>query len=212
MVLIVRHTTSIIKNIFRYFRYWGKFLVHLVAFASAHFWRDPPYTRSVLQVASNLMDNTLEDDEFISQYQMLGLSVSLSRLLGIQSVSTGAFTADTWNAVYWPDENMRPDKRTLAINNLLNNSNSRIRNLLRSQAAGTDNGLLTGLTDADAPDFNTISDKIRQAKNAIQWNGDSYIPRAITIKQLNMTFLREEGTIGTMRIWVTKSEANLTSR
>ena len=110
-----------------------------------------------------------------------------------------------WKNVFWDDETYRPDK----IANLLNEiykkllTESAKQKLIRFQGLEVNDLSKTGYSEGE------MMKTVREAQDTVEWDGDKFVPKTITLSRINLGKLRNKNFFQDRKIRVSYITAML---
>jgi len=110
-----------------------------------------------------------------------------------------------WKSVFWDDEPYRPDNIADVLNDIYKTLPTEIskQKLIRFQALEENEFITTGFSKEEMIKI------IREAQNTVEWGGENFIPKTITLSTINLGKLRNKNFFQERKIRVSYITAML---
>lgn len=110
-----------------------------------------------------------------------------------------------WKSVFWDDETYRPDKIANVLNDIYNKLDKDFskQKLIRLKALEVNELSSTGISEEE------LVKVIREAQDTVEWDGDKFVPKTITLSRINLGRLRNRNFFQDRKIRVSYTTAML---
>lgn len=180
--------------------------------------------RLLTETTINILIDTLEDMDVVSSISELEIYNKLKEILISGTINEQS--PETWKSVLWNDENYRPDKIADTLNRIFkkldNETQRNMSELYQNYDIVQNEGVasfreLISTTSSVKTDFFrhgcTSTDDLekfyQESKNHVEWDGDQFLPKSLTLSKINSTQLRDKQSLQDCSVRVRFSTAVL---
>ena len=196
------------------------------------FLNDNDTMKMLAEMATNIRRETFEDNEIGSPDTEIQIYKSLKDFL-ITSMTTITEQSDKrWDSVFWHNENYRPDKTTIILNEIINkvvtDKPLEFDDSFQTQDSYSNSNIWTDIKEV----MSTVSAKsandsdssrrddilivnfaklLRESKNHVQRDGEKFVPKPLQLSRINLGILRDSQSFQDLKVRVRYIIAELTA-
>ena len=180
--------------------------------------------RLLTETTINILIETIEDMDVVSSISELEIYNKLKEILISGTINEQS--PETWKSVLWNDENYRPDKIADTLNRIFkkldNETHRNMSELYQNYDIVQNEGVASfrefiSTTASAKTDFSrhgcTSTDDLekfyQESKNHVEWDGDQFLPKSLTLSKINSTQLRDKQSLQDCSVRVRFSTAVL---
>ena len=178
--------------------------------------------RLISESATNIVIETFDDSDVVAPNSQAQISNQLKEMLISSRTIIKEQSDEMWDSVFWNDDNYRPDKTTNFWNEIYNKMNKQNQSALANAfKAGGDAGIKLKLYKSiafgiggggysdNSSSVEALDRLYEESKNSVQWNGEKFIPKPLTLAKFNMAKLQDNQTLFDRSIRLTYATAVL---
>jgi len=175
--------------------------------------------RLTVEVMDNVVASQIVDGDYVPDTDMLTLKDIITSSLQLVNVDVGNFTNKMWESVFWDPIYARPDKVTSYLNKILNiNQGNHTISKSNSYSTKSDGGIdfgigglkfggKSGSGSSTTTNFTEMNAWLLQHNYDVEIQGEFFIPKTRSLKQLNLGVLNRQEVIYTKNVQINHVDA-----
>jgi len=166
-----------------------------------------------MEIMDNVIASQVVDGEYVPDADQLTLKDIVTSSLQLVNVDSGNFSSKLWQSVFWDPVYARPDEVTSYLNKVLNiNQGNHTVTKSNSYSDKGEGGISFGIPDlftmggqgggssSNSATFSELHEWLIQHNYDVEIQGNIFIPKSLSLKQLNMGVLDRQETIFTKSV------------
>ncbi|XP_055351136.1 uncharacterized protein LOC129597554 [Paramacrobiotus metropolitanus] len=187
------------------------------------------------EIANNIQGVEIEDEDYIAEQNAPTLMALINKALQFVSNNTKDFDNNTWNSVFWSDDNSRPDRVTQETNDVYSQldekSKSRFKNEVESSTSkgfsfelgltfktkgnadasgGVGASYDTSKVQMSQKEVDQLNHLLQEAKKKSTWKGEKFVPKPMDVKRMNTGNIKVGTELSTTNLRVSVATSMLT--